>query len=474
MTYVILINAPIVLYGSTPDRQKNYISDGDEYSFYPINLLYIAAYLIQQGYTVKVLDPTAQGLNLCDIEYICIKENPKIIGITAMTASIQSAVILGATLKQRVGVPIILGGIHQTNDPTFIKRFPVFDYGVVGDGERVFYEIMQGNYDKGVIHAPRIEDLDSLPFPARHLVDIKKYMRPEQMSFEAFHIDILTSRGCAFNCSFCSIVNSGHKVRFRSAKNVVDEMEATYDICKGNYTFNDDCFTFNKRHVLSLAQEITERGIKARFMASTRATGFDEEMAKALKRMGCINLCIGVESGSERIRNEVIGKKVSDKDIYNCVALCRKHGITASLFIMAGLPTETREDMKKTVEISPKLRADYIGVHQTTPYPGSRIWTQAIKEGKIPADLIDQWASGKRGRSFKKAWLFYIPDGFTQKDMIDYKRRCYLRFYFDPKWIIRKLWRWIRHPMAFIKNDLKLFKLLPSVIRQGGTKGQFS
>lgn len=474
MTDIILINAPIVLYGSTLDRQKNYISDGDEFSFYPINLLYIAAYLIQKGLTVKVLDPTAQGLNLPDIEYICCKEKPKIIGMTAMTASVQSAVILGKRLKERVGVPIVLGGIHQTNDPTFVNRWPVFDYGVVGDGERVFYEIMQGKHPKGVIHAPRIEDLDSLPFPARHLVDISKYMRPEQMSFEAFHVDILTSRGCAFSCSFCSISNRGNKVRYRSAKNVVDEMEESYIQCKGHYTFNDDCFTFSKPHVLALAQEIIDRKLKPKFMASTRATGFDEDMAKALKRMGCINLCIGVESGSERIRNEVIGKHVSDKDIFNCVSLCKKHGITASLFLMAGLPTETRAEMEKTVRIGPKLRADYIGVHQTTPYPGSRIWTRAIKEGKIPADLVDQWASGKRGRNFKKAWLFYVPDGFTQKDMIDFKRRVYIAFYFRPYWMFKKLCSWIRHPGLFIRNDLKLFKVVPHVLKFGGTKGQFS
>jgi len=97
-----------------------------------------------------------------------------------------------------------------------------------------------------------------------------------------------------------------------------------------------------------------------------------------------------------------------------------------------------------------------------------------LREGKIPCDLVDQWANGQRGRDFRKAWMFYIPDGFTQKDMIDYKRRVYLRFYFDPRWILRKLWNWIWHPMEFVRNDLKLFKVLPSVIKTGGTKGQFS
>jgi len=473
VTNVILINAPIVLYANGVDRETNYISDGDEFSFYPINLLYIASYLIKKGHSVKVIDPTAYTLTLDEIVRIVYNVKPKIIGITAMTPSIQSAVILAREL-QIFDVPIVLGGIHMTNDPGIITRHPYFDYGVVGDGERVFYEIMQGNHKAGIVHAPRIEDLDSLPFPARHLVDINKYKRPEQMNFEAFHIDILTSRGCAYNCSFCSIPNSGHKVRFRKAKYVVDEIENSYDDCNGYFTFNDDCFTLSKAHVLSLCNEIIDRKLKIRFMASTRANCIDKEVVKALKRMGCKNLCIGVESGSERIRNEVIGKEVSDKDIATCVALCRSHGIIASLFLMVGLPSETHLDMKKTIGIGPRLKADYIGVHQTTPYPNSRIYQLAMREGKIPCDLVDQWAEGSRGRDFRKAWVFYVPDGFTQKDMVDYKRRVYLRFYLDPGWIIRKLWHWIRHPVYFIKNDLKLFKLLPSVIMRGGTKGQFS
>lgn len=473
MADVVLINAPIVLYDNIADRERNFLTDGDELSFYPINLLYIASYLMSKNYTVKVIDPTAYGLTLIQIIHTIIKDKPALIGITAMTASIQSAVRIAKEIKC-FDIPTVLGGIHISNDPGFIRRFPVFDYGVVGDGEITMHKIITGIEKPGLVIGGQIEDLDSLPFPRRDLVDINRYKRPEQIRGEPFFVDILTSRGCAYSCSFCSIHNHGKKVRYRSAKNVVDEMEQTYYLCQGNFTFNDDCFTLNKSHVMSLAQEIIDRKMKCSFMASTRANCIDEEMMKALKRMGCRNLCFGVESGSERIRNEVIGKKVTDKQIGEAIRLCRKHGITASLFLMVGLPTETKEDMQKTIEIGPRLKADYIGVHQTTPYPGSRIYEHAIEAGKIPSDLVDQWASGKRGRDFRKAWAFYVPEGFTQKDITDYKRKVYLRFYFDLGWIMRKIWQWIRHPRQFIREDLKLFKLIPQVIRLGGTKGQFS
>jgi len=471
VTDVVLINAPIVLYYNDEDKRKNYLSDGDEFSFYPINLLYLASALQAKGYSVKVVDPTAYKLTLENILGIVAYERPKLIGITAMTPSIQSAVSMAKKLC--IHAPLVLGGIHVSNDPEIIKRFPFFDYGVVGDGEEVLTEILTGKHKKGLVYG-HILNLDSLAFPDRSLVDIQKYRRPEQIKGESFFIDILTSRGCAYSCSFCSIHKSGQAVRYRSAKNVCDEMESTYHLCNGNFTFNDDCFTLNKKHVMTLGQEIIDRKLKIEFMASTRANCIDEEMMRMLKRMGCRNLCFGVESGSERIRNEVIGKKVSNKDIEDSVSLCRKHGITASLFLMAGLPTETKEDMKATAEIGPRVKADYIGVHQTTPYPNSRIYRQSIEEGKIPGTLLDQWASGARGRDFRKAWMFYIPDGFTQKDMIDYKRRVYLRFYFDPGWILRKIWFWARNPKRFLTEDLKLFKLIPQIIKLGGTKGQFS
>ena len=472
MIDVLLINSPIVLYTDDIDKKTNHLSDGDEFSFYPINLLYLSSYLLSKGKSVRVIDPTAYGLTLFDIKMIIAEERPSLIGITAMTASIQSAGTIAKEIK-KYKIPIVLGGIHISNDPDFINRFKYFDYGVVGDGEQVLYEILNGEHKKGLVYG-RIDDLNSLPFPNRDLVDIRKYKRPEQIKGEAFFIDILTSRGCAYSCSFCSIFHTGHLVRYRSAKNICDEIEKTYHLCNGHFTFNDDCFTLNKNHVMRLGQEIIDRKLKIEFMASTRANCIDEEMMGMLKRMGCRNLCFGVESGSERIRNEVIGKKVSDKDIIKSVALCRKYGITASLFLMVGLPTETKEDMKKTIEIGPKVKADYIGVHQTTPYPNSRIYQQSIQEGKIPGTLLDQWAAGVRGRDFRKAWMFYVPDGFTQKDMIDYKRRVYLRFYFDPGWMVRKIWYWIRHPKRFIQEDLKLFKLIPQIIKWGGTKGQFS
>lgn len=473
MLDALLINAPLVLYTDDQDRKDNYFSIGDEYSFTPVNLLYLAAYLLSKDKTVDVMDITAYELTLEDIIKRVEKDQPKLIGLSATTSSIPTAVRIAKELRH-FNIPIVLGGVHMTNDPTVIERFPYFDYGVVGDGEIVLHEILEGKHKKGIIYAPRIMDLDSLPFPAWHLVDPMKYKRKDMNADDVYHMDILTSRGCAYSCSFCSCPNHGNKVRFRKPKFIVDEMESKYDKCQGNFVINDDCFTISKRHILALAKEIKKRKMKCKMQAATRANNMDDEIMSALKEMGVHNIAIGCESGSERIRNEIIGKRITDKDLKNTVDLCRKYGIKATLFLMVGFPTETKEDLKKTAKIGPMLKADHIGVHQMTPYPGSRMWQISIDDGMIPADLIDQWIRGDRGNNFTKAWNYYVPKGFTQKDMIDWKRRIYLSFYFHPYWVIRKAWQSILHPMKFIKEDLQLFKILPSVIKYGGTNRQLN
>jgi anaerobic magnesium-protoporphyrin IX monomethyl ester cyclase len=474
---VILINSPLVLYKDPQDRKENYISDGDEWSYYPLNLLYLASYLISKGHTVKIIDPNPQKLNSRDIQNIIYEEKPKLIGITAMTPSIQSALKLAKSIKYNFKTPLVLGGVHITNDKMFTDRFPrIFDYAIWGDGEVALLKLLklykETNYS-GVstpkLHTLRemeeqIEDLDSLPFPARHLIDSKLYNKTA---------GILSSRGCPYNCSFCSIPSSGHKVRFRSAKNVVDEMEEIYDTCGGAYSFVDDCFTVARTHVFSICQRLIDRRIKCTFIASTRPNLVDEEMIKLLKRAGCTDLYFGVESGSERIRNQVIGKNLSNKSVGTAVRLCERNGLTSNLFLMLGFPTETREDMLATRRIALTTMADHIGLHQTMPLPSSRVYQSALNEGKIPKNLVDQWANGDLGRNFKKAWVFYVPDGFTQKDMVNMKRYIYLSFYFNPRWILRRMLKWIRFP-KLLWGDLKMIKVLVQVIRYGGTRNQLS
>lgn len=476
MVDIVFINSPIVLYKDKKSLLADTDPEGDEKSYYPMNILYLASYLEKEGFSVQIIDPTASRLSLHDIKKKIEKLNPKVIGLTAMTVGVQSVVVLAKELKKR-GRIIGLGGVHITCDPTFMDRFPYFDFGVVGEGETVLARIMkkikQGQKVKGLFYGEPIEDLDQIPFPARHLIDYKIYRRDEMLKIEVPAAGILASRGCPFNCLFCAIPARGKKVRFRSAKNIVDEMEQVYDKCQGAYSFVDDCFTVNKQRVVDLCQEIITRGLKTRWIATTRADVLDLEMATMLKKAGCTDLYFGVESGNERIRNEVIGKRLTTEKIYNAIKVCRQVGILSNLFLMVGFPTEGKKEMWDTITIGSRVKADIIGIHITIPMPGSRIYTYAIENKIIPADIVDQYARGDLGWGWRNHFPLFVPKELTLKDLVWAKKMAYIYFYLSPGWWFRRVQVWFTMPQKFV-DDLKLFKIAGHVFMTGGTKGQLS
>ena len=479
MSDVVFINSPMLLYKNEAEKVQFKNHGGDEKSYYPLGLLYISSYLKSHRHTVKIIDVAAEGKTLIDILKIIKIENPKLIGISSMTTSIMSAVKLAQNIKDNYGdsFQVGLGGVHLCCDPSFIKRFPIFDFGVSGEGEKTFEELLlrakKGERIKGLIQGETIENLDSLPFPARDLIRSDIYLREEQMNFEVPAAGILGSRGCPFSCSFCCIPAIGHKVRIRSPKNVVDEMEQVYDQCRGSYSFVDDCFILNKARILEFCQEIIDRKMKVKFVGSTRANTLDEEVVRALKRAGCTDLYFGVESGNERIRNQVIKKKVTDQQIVEAVRLCRKYMILSNLFLMVGFPTETKEEMMDTVRIGKKVKADMIGIHSTIPFPGTEIFRYAVDHKMIPNDIADKYARGELGSGFRNVWPLFIPENLTLKDLTDIKKKTYMTFYLDIMWWIRRVRTWLQVSGKF-KEDLKLFKIALHVFRTGGTKGQLS
>jgi len=479
MSDVVFIHSPMLLYKNEAEKLQFKNHGGDEKSYYPLGLLYISAYLKSRGHTVKIIDVAAQGKTLTDILKIIKIENPKLVGISSMTTSIMSAVKLAKNIKDNYGdsFPVGLGGVHLCCDPTFVNRFPVFDFGVVGEGEKTFEELLlrakKGERIKGLIQGETIEDLDSLPFPARDLIESDIYLREEQMNFEVPAAGILGSRGCPFSCAFCCIPAIGHKVRIRSPENVVDEMAQVYDQCHGAYSFVDDCFILNKDRILRFCQEIIDRKMKVKFVGSTRANTLDEEVVKALKRAGCTDLYFGVESGNERIRNQVIKKKITDQQIAEAIRLCRKYRIMSNLFLMVGFPTETKAEMMDTVRIGKKVKADIIGIHTTIPFPGTEIFRYAVEHKMIPADIVDKYARGELGFGFRNVWPLFVPENATLQDLTNIKKKAYLTFYLDIMWLMRRFRTWFLIRGKF-KDDLKLFKIAFHVFRTGGTKGQLS
>ena len=475
MAEVILIHVPIIL-----NRRGEHWLDtlADESSNYPMGLLYIGGYLEQHDIEVKVLDVTPAQLTLEDVLDEIEREKPIVVGLSSTTSGLRSAVTLSKVIRKEFKIPVGLGGAHINTEPDFFNRVPEFDFAVCGEGEKTFYDIVikikKGEMVKGLINGEAIDNLDDIPHPARHLIDFDKYRMPEsRVGDRKPHATMLGSRGCPFECSFCCIPAIGHKVRYRTAKSIVDEMEAIHDSCGGNYNFVDDVLTLNQKQVMGICDEIINRGQEGYYnwYGMTRAEILKEELISKLYPAGCRQMCFGIESGSERVRTQVIGKKITNDDIKRAVDLCHKYGIQAYFFLMVGFPTETMEDIQATINIGKETGADIVGIHMTIPYPGTAIYEDAIKTGRIAPDLLDRFATGDAfgdKAAFHEMWPKYIPDGLTLEDLQDAKRSTYRTHYLRPSWALSRVRLWMKSSYQFW-TDLEQLKLAPAAFLKGRT-----
>ncbi len=476
MANILLINCPILM----RRRQEPALRlEGDEYSNTHLGILYIAASLRKEGFSVTVLDPHPQNLCLEDVIDIIKKNRPILIGFSVMTSSIRTAVKLSSEIRNALGnEPLIcIGGAHINIDPEFISRFPNFDFAVVGEAEitivELAREIEKGKRPKGIIYAKPIDNLDVLPFPARDLVDIRQYRRPEERKRSLPAATMITSRGCPFQCIFCSRAAFRKKLRVRSPKNVVDEMESIAREHGNRFTFVDDTLTLDRKAILGVCDEIVRRKLNFKWMGMTRADCLDDELARKLRKAGCDELFIGVESGNERIRNEIIKKNMSDKTIFDAVKICRKNDINIDISLIIGFPTETNKEINDTINFGRRCKADIMGIRILIPLPGSDIFDYAVKKCILPKDLADKYARGELGEGFAGVWPLFVPEGLTMRDLIIAKKKAYINFYLNPAWILRRILFYIRHPYR-IRGEIGLLMILPHVLRFGKTKGSIS
>lgn len=422
----------------------------------PLGLLYLASSLLAKGVKVRVVDLNAFRLGLKESVDIIGLSNPQVVGISATSFQLRGAFQLAEALREKFGnsITIGLGGVHVSVDPDFVNRMQIFDFGIIGEGELTFSslvsKIMNREKVSGIFHGELPCNLDELPFPARELVDTKKYFSGEKSA------TILATRGCPFNCIFCSIKGlRGQKVRFRSPSNVIDEMEAVINSGTRRFWFVDDTFTVNRNYALALCEEMIKRKLDVEWWCETRIACVDEDILKLMRKAGCKQISFGIESGSERIRRDIIRKSFTNEQAIQVFGLCKKYGISTEAYIMVGFPTETKEDLLATVNFSGQLGADTIGVHIAQILPGSDLFTLALEEGKIRSDVYDKYAKGE----LKGSLPVYVPEGLSLTDLQDARKKAYNKFYFRPQFILRTLSQDLRS-FRKLRNDVRTaFKL---------------
>ncbi len=346
----------------------------------PLGLLYISSYLKQFGYNVTVLD-----LNFKKLDYELIKK-AKIIGISMLSYLRQESYNLIRKFKQiNKKAKIIVGGIHATCLPELlINNFPI-DAVVIGEGELTMKDLadywLKGKGElkkiKGIatkefgIHEPRelIKNLDELPMPDYSQANIGQYLcimaknRPQLIIngikiSEAKFANIITSRGCKGRCTFCSnFIHWKYKVRFRSAKNILEEMKYLYSKGVRMFNFNDDSFGQNKGIVIELCKGIIDSGMKIAFYTAMRLDDVDEELLSWMNKAGCFVISYGIESGSDKILKNM-NKMVTKDQIRRAVNLTKKSGIKAYALLMVGNKGETTETIQETIDLMNELQID--------------------------------------------------------------------------------------------------------------------
>jgi len=445
----------------------------------PIGILYLAACLEKHGISVEIIDNLNAALSFEQMLTKILDKPPKILGFSSTTPQIKTTVEIARAIKNSAkGKDIItgIGNCHVSSDPTIIERYPYFDFGVIGEAESTFLSIVKkilgGQKVKGIFRAEVPRMLDEIPFPAYNLIDMDMYVN--KLGLNRF--PIISTRGCPFKCIFCSRPGLSPIVRSRSAANIVDEIEKYKHVCNGRFTFQDDSFSLNKRAIHNLCDELERRKIKIDWITATRFDSIGDELLRRMAKNGCKSLCFGVESADERIRNEVVKKRITDEQIYEGLKLCQKHGIDVQLSFIVGLPEETEKEVIKTAMFPKALLKrgvrciDIVAMCPAVPFPGSDLFDISIKEGLFTRGIIDEYIDGKLGNNFRDGWPIYVPRGLNKDRLLEIRKQGYISFYFSPQYIVRRIKRDITSWKA-LKKDIE--EAL-SLARQGRSKASFA
>jgi radical SAM superfamily enzyme YgiQ (UPF0313 family) len=409
----------------------------------PLGLAYLASSLEKFNIPVKIIDARALNIDENATVKMLYSFSPKVVGIYVTSFNLPYIYNLIKEIKNVMNSTIIVGGPHITHYPQSVLSLGA-DYGIVGDGEKSLVKFMKkyGKEDvqniEGLTYFKSgkifvnfikpIKNLDILPFPSRHMLPNERYYSPLHKGMVT---TMVTSRGCPFDCIFCGLPNK-KSYRKRSPKNVVKEIELIANEGFEYVEIEDDCFTLDKKRARRICELIIKKKIKINWGCETRIDCVDEKLLALMKKAGCTNVRYGIESGNEKIRSDVIGKKITNEEIRRVIKNMKKEDLISVAYFMFGHPTETLKDMKETIEFALEIDPDYADFHLAIPIPGSRLLEIATKEGKVRKDVWDKVIKGV-------PIPVYVPNGVTLAEMIEMQKLAYKNFYSKPSCIIKNL-----------------------------------
>ncbi|MEI6632619.1 MAG: radical SAM protein [Chlamydiota bacterium] len=428
----------------------------------PLGLASIAAVLREQGVSVGAVDAWALGLGEEGIIASLRRNPPRIAGITMMAPRAPAALRVAAAVREALPeVMIVAGGPHPSAVPKeLIAHYPFLDAAVFGEGEFTMLDIVRAAGKRAgfpgipgvawrdggggvVVNQPRplIPDLDALPPPARDLFPLDRYRINPPYGMRHPSATMVTIRGCPFRCIYCSKSVFGPTVRAMSPGAVVDEVERltrTYGVRE--IKFYDDDFTLIMDRAAAICDEIIRRGIGISWSCTTRVNLVNEALLRKMKEAGCWLISYGVESASQTILDRArkgfnLGQ-VRDAFRWTRAAEIKIHG-----YFMVGLPGETEETLKATIELAKELGPDTTSWGPTTVYPGTPLFME-VAEGKFPRTKIESYDrkdGALENYAFGDGRFLLLDDGIPPAELARTMRRAYLSFYLRPRYFLQTI-----------------------------------
>ncbi len=433
---VLLINAPYERKADAP----------------PLGLAYIAAVLKEHGHTVKIIDGAlpkyAKDNNLIN----CVEKfSPDLVGVSVFVVNMQGAVELARKLKQKFDFPILFGGPHPTSQPLdILKEHSSVDAVVIKEGEYtvkeicdrleankslkgvegVFYRDENDNIIQNPLRKP-IGDLNSLPMPARELLENKLYKTLPHQCKNSPVMTMISSRGCAYRkCSFCFEAGEyGSPFRRMSPEKVIEELKVlVFEYGAKEISFWDDNFTQGKVWVSRLCELIIKEGLDISWSVFGYVNMVTPEVLKLMAKAGCWMIAYGVESGNQDLLDKM-KKGITLEQVRNATQWTNEAGIESRCFFMLALPGETPAKGMQTINFALELNIDYAVFVCTNPLRGTPLYDICRREGRV--------LDGAYGftRPFRAPFL---PEGYqTDQQIIKLLKLAYRRFFLRPKQILR-------------------------------------
>jgi anaerobic magnesium-protoporphyrin IX monomethyl ester cyclase len=419
--------------------------------FPPLGIMYLAGALARQKrHEVKIIDAILEHFNYTDIVKKARDFDPDIIGLTVYTPIFYDAVQLSAELRNAMPrAKIVWGGPHTMLFPGESMEHKVVDYLFLGEAEETFPEFCNALEENkpldgitGIVYRKAgaicqtgepayVKNINALALPATERVDFKRYF--SAIGTGQAIATICSSRGCPFQCTFCC--KPCFPYRSRNVDNVMEEIGHHYDLGIREFLFFDDLFNVTAKRVKDISEAILGKGWKIAWSFRGRVNNIDDEMLSVAKNAGCRQILFGVEDATDA-GLAAIKKGITIAEAERAVALTRKAGIASNTNWIIGFPHQkTKQDIENLIKMAIKIDSDYAKFSICIAYHGTEIFNQGVRLKLFNPDIWRDYVKHPVPDFVAPVWEQYL----SREDLGKLLSRCYYRFYFRPKQIMRRI-----------------------------------